>query len=324
VDQRWQEAIRRQAYYTDLAPRKYRFLVKASNNDGVWNEQGAAVEFSIDPAYYQTHWFQALYIGAALFSFWVLYRFRLRQIRRQFNIRLEERIGERTRIARELHDTLLQSFQGSLFEFQAAQKLLSRRPDEASGMLNNAISSARAAIAEGRNAIHELRSASTPGGDLAELLGGTGQEFSEAQSGSPHGTEFRVTVEGSPRALSPVLQDELYRIGREVLRNAFRHARAKLIEVEIRYSAQEFRLRIRDDGIGVDSKVLESGARPGHWGLPGIRERAKVIGAEFDLWSQTMAGAEVQITVPASLAYLKPRSSRAFRLFRRRTGSYAD
>src|SRR5580704_4432966 len=101
------------------------------------------------------------------------------------------------------------------------------------------------------------------------MLGGTGQEFSEAQSGSPHGTEFRVTVEGSPRALSPVLQDELYRIGREVLRNAFRHARAKLIEVEIRYSAQELRLRIRDDGIGVDSKVLESGARPGHWGLPG-------------------------------------------------------
>jgi signal transduction histidine kinase len=135
---------------------------------------------------------------------------------------------------------------------------------------------------------------------------------------------FRVTVEGPSRALSPVLQDELYRIGREVLRNAFRHARAKLIEVEIRYSSQELRLRIRDDGVGIDTNVLEAGARPGHWGLPGVRERAKLIGAEFGLWGQAMAGTEVQITVPAPLAYLKPRSSRAFRLFRRRTRSYAD
>ena len=114
----------------------------------------------------------------------------------------------------------------------------------------------------------------------------------------------------------PVLQDELFRIGQEILRNAFRHAHAKQIEVEIRYSARELRLRIRDDGTGIDSKVLNAGARPGHWGLPGVRERAKLIGAEFDLWSQAAAGTEIQIRVPASLAYLKSRSFDRLRLLR--------
>jgi signal transduction histidine kinase/ligand-binding sensor domain-containing protein len=323
VDQDWQETTtRRQAYYTDLAPKEYRFLLRASNNDGIWNDVGAALDFSVAPAFYQTGWFQAAYVAAFLALLWLLYQYRLGQIARQFNVRLEERLGERTRIARELHDTLLQSFQGSLFEFQAARNLFVRRPEDAMRTLDEAIGSARAAIAEGREAIQNLRSRSATPDDLACLLRAAGKELSDGQE-SKGGAGFRLTVEGSPQTLSPVLQDEIYRIGREILRNAFHHARAKQIEVEIRYDTREFRLRIRDDGMGIDPKVLSEGARPGHWGLPGVRERAKLVAAKLDFWSEEGAGTEVQLTVPASVAYAKPRDGRVFGLFRR-TRSHAE
>jgi signal transduction histidine kinase len=121
-----------------------------------------------------------------------------------------------------------------------------------------------------------------------------------------------------------VLQDELYRIGREILRNAFRHARAKKIEVEIRYDAQQILLRFRDDGIGIDPKVLNEGARAGHWGLPGVRERAKLAGARLDFWSELGAGTEVQVTVPASVAYARSSEARVFGLFRKTPASHGE
>jgi len=240
------------------------------------------------------------------------------------DLRYAERLEERTRIARELHDTLLQSFQGSLFEFQASRNLLSRRPEEAGQSLDNAIRTAEAAIAEGRDAIQGLRSGSAVHSDLSHLLKAAGQECSSAQGSNGNSAAFSVTVEGPPQTLSPVLHDEIYRIGREILRNAFRHARAKRIEVEIRYDAQELRLRIRDDGIGIDREVLDAGARPGHWGLSGVRERAKLVGAKLDFWSEAGAGTEVQLTLPASLAYLKAPTDRVFGLFRKTTRSHAD
>ena len=316
-DHDWKDAgTRRQVFYNDLPPGLYHFHVTASNNDGVWNEAGALLDFSIDPAYYQTRWFQAGCIAVLLAAIWGLYRFRLRQIAHEFNVRLDERISERTRIARELHDTLLQSFQGTLFGFQAARNLFVRRPEDAIRTLDDAIGSARAAIVEGREAIQNLRSPRAIHDDLADLLRATGRELSGTKE-STGSAGFRFTVEGTPQTLSPVLQDELYRIGREILRNAFHHARAKQIEVEIRYGAQEFRLRIRDDGIGIDPKVLSEGARPEHWGLPGVRERAKLLAAKLDFWSEEGAGTEVQLSVPASVAYLKPREGRVFGLFRR-------
>jgi signal transduction histidine kinase len=128
---------------------------------------------------------------------------------------------------------------------------------------------------------------------------------------------FRLTVEGSPRDIKAVLQDEVYRIGREILRNSLRHAGAKNIEVEIRYGAEELRIRFRDDGIGIDPKVLERGARDGHWGLPGVRERAKLAGAHLDFWSEAGVGTEVQLTVPASVAYVKSPETRIFGIFRK-------
>ncbi len=230
-------------------------------------------------------------------------------------MRLEERVGERTRIARDLHDTLLQSFQGLLYEFQAARNLFARRPEDALHTLDDAIGSAEAAIAEGRDAIQNLRAGSAAGSDLAHLLRAAGRELSGAQHSDGDTAVFRVT-EGWPQTLAPDLQDELYRMGREILRYAFRHARAKRIEVEIRYDERVLRLRIRDDGIGIDPKVLERGARHGHWGLPGVRERAKLVGAHLDFWSEAGAGTEVQITVPAAVAYGKSRATGAFGFFR--------
>jgi signal transduction histidine kinase len=190
--------------------------------------------------------------------------------------------------------------------------------------LDEAIRSAEAAIVEGRDAIRGLRSGSAAPRDLAHLLAAAGQELSgvaDSNGGSP---AFRVTVEGPPRDIKMILQDELYRMGREILRNAFHHARASEIEVEIRYDAQELRVRFRDNGIGIDPKVLDEGALPGHWGLPGVRERAKLAGAQLDFWSEAGAGTEVQVTVPASIAYARPPEARVFALFRNISRSHGE
>jgi len=307
----------RRAEYTNLPPRHYRFRVIACNNSGLWNETGDSLEFSIAPAFYQTDGFRALCAAVFLALLWAAYQFRVHQLQRAFNMRMEERVGERTRIARELHDTLLQSFQGSLYRFQAARNLFSRRPEEALNTLDSAISSAENALAEGRDAIQNLRLGSAQS-RLEDLLTATGQELRGAQDGNTLSPMFQVSLEGQPRALSPLLQDEVYRIAREVLRNAFQHAGARHIEAAIQYDPNLFRLRIRDDGKGIDPKVLQEGARAGHWGLPGIRERAKRIGARLKLWSENGAGTEVELTVPARIAYSSLHPRQGLRLFRKR------
>jgi signal transduction histidine kinase/ligand-binding sensor domain-containing protein len=315
----WHEVINeRQATYTNLPPRQYRFRVIASNNSGVWNEAGDTLEFSIAPAYYQTTWFYASCVTGFLAMLWGLHRLRLYQIRREFNAQLDGRVDERLRVARELHDTLLQSFQGLMFSFQAARNLLPGRTEDAIRTLDGAIRKGDEAVAEGRDAIQNLRLGSAPR-RLEDLLTDTGQELRDAQEGNSHSAVFQVVMEGQPRTLSPLLQDEIYRIAREVLRNAFQHACASRIEAAIHYDPNLFRLRIRDDGKGIDPAVLQEGARTGHWGLPGIRERAKRIGARLALWSESGAGTEVELTVPASVAYAASDVRRRFGLFRIKT-----
>jgi signal transduction histidine kinase len=313
-DRDWTDAdTRRQAFYNDLEPRQYRFRVIASNNSGVWNDAGTSLDFSIAPAYYQTIWFHVL-IGAVVLSMlWGLYRFRIHQIAREFNAHLDGRVDERLRVARDLHDTLLQTFQAALFEFQTARNLFSKGRQEAVPTLDSAMRTAQTAIVEGRDAIQDLRR-EAPQSDLEHLLRAAGQEIAGCQIPNDNRPIFRVTVEGRHQALSAVLQDELYKIGHELLRNAFRHASASRIEVEIRYSDRLFRLRIRDDGKGMDRKVLKEGALPGHWGLPGIRERAKGIGARLTLWTEAGAGTEAELMVPARIAYAKSRARRRFLL----------
>ena len=316
-DNDWQDpGTRRQAFYTDLRPRKYTFRVIACGSDGVWNEAGASLAFSVAPAWYQTIWFLALCILAGIVVVWSAYRLRVRQVAKALSARFDERLAERTRIARELHDTLLQSFHGALFRFQALRNMLPRRPEEASEALDGAILRAEQAIGESRDAIKDLRSESAAQADLAELLTATCKELTTAHGKNGDAPAFRVVVEGEPRNLAPILQEEIYRIAREVLRNAFQHASARNVEAEIRYGDQVFRLRIRDDGKGIDPQVLKEGNRPGHWGMPGIRERAQRIGAQLDFWSEAGAGTEVQINVPSATAYETSHKGWRFALFR--------
>jgi len=315
-DLAWKEVVNdRQAQYSNLGPGNYRFRVIACNNSGVWNEAGDTLEFWVDPALYQRNWFRACCAAAFLALLWMAYQRRVGELQRQFNVRLEERVNERARVARELHDTLLQTFQGSLYRFQAARNRFLRRPEEALQTLDSAINRAEAALAEGRDAIQDLRVGQAQS-RLEELLAATGQELREGPGGDGNSVVFQVLVEGQPRVLSALLQDEIYRIGREVLRNAFRHSGAGRIEAAVHYDADRFRLRIRDDGKGIDPKVLGEGARPGHWGLPGIRERAKRIGAKLQLWSESGAGTEVELTVPGPVACAKLDVRRRWGIFR--------
>jgi signal transduction histidine kinase/ligand-binding sensor domain-containing protein len=314
-DKDWVDAgTRRTAHYTNMAPGEYSFRVIAANSFGVWNSQGAGLSFVLRPHYYQTSWFYAICAISFLALLWIGYQFRLRQLQQTFNMRMAERVEERTRIARELHDTLLQSFQGLMFSFQAARNLLPGRTEEAIRTLDGAICKGDEAVAEGRDAIQNLRLGSDQR-RLEDLLTATGQELRDAQDGSSRPAVFQVIIEGQPRTLDPLLQDEIYRIAREVLRNAFQHAGASRIEAAIHYDPNLFRLRIRDDGKGIDPTVLQDGARTGHWGLPGIRERAKRIGARLALWSESGAGTEVELTVPASVAYAASGVRRRFGLF---------
>jgi len=306
-DQEWQDAgTRRRAFYSDLSPGQYRFHVTASNNDGVWNETGAVLDLAILPAYYQTTSFRAALVVATLALLWALYHIRVRQVALEFDARLQERVHERTRIARELHDTLLQSLHGLMFRFQAVRNMLPARTDEAIHTLDGAILSTEQAIAESRDAIQDLRSESAGERDLGRALATFVKELtgSEASQDVPM---FRVTVEGEPHLLSPAFYDEVCRIARELLRNAFRHARARRIEAEIRYDDSLFCLRVRDDGTGIDQTILRDGERAGHWGLRGVRERAQRIGGQLDFWSEAGAGTEVQLQVPAAIAYERSR-----------------
>ena len=300
----------RVATFTTLPTGRYTLRVQGSNNHGVWNQQGVALHLQILPPYWGTWWFLASCVAAFFALLWALYRYRLYQIKHEFNARLEERVGERTRIARELHDTLLQSFQASLIVTQAARKLLSRRPEQAGETLDDAINMASGAIAEGRDAIQDLRLQPAVQNDLAQLLTATGQELAHSEDANGNPVIFRVAVEGERQALDPIIQDEAYRIARELLRNAFRHARASQIEADIRYDDRLLRVLIRDDGKGIEPEVVKAGGRAGHWGLLGMRERAKRIGARLEFWSEAGAGTEVELSIPASIAYAAPRSGR--------------
>jgi signal transduction histidine kinase/ligand-binding sensor domain-containing protein len=316
----WQDVgTRRQAFYTDLGPGSYRFRVKGSNNSGVWNEDGATLEFAIAPAYYQTRWFATLVVASVFVVLWAGYRVRVREVARDYQRRLDERVNERTRIARELHDTLLQSFHGLLLRFQTASYLLPSRPAEAKDKLDTAIEQAARAITEGRDAVQGLRASTVERNDLAVAIRTLGDELVTDTSAQPPPT-FRVTVEGQPRDLHPILRDDIYKIAAEALRNAFRHAHAGRVEVEIRYDDEQFRLRVRDDGKGIGLEVLASQGIEGHYGLRGMPERAALIGGKLAVWSEVGVGTEVELRLPANNVYATSRRrSWVSRLFASRT-----
>jgi signal transduction histidine kinase/ligand-binding sensor domain-containing protein len=304
VDNGWQDAgTRRTAYYTKLPPGHFRFHVIACNNDGVWNQAGAVAVIDVPSAFFQTKWFMALCVCAAGGLLWMAYLLRLRQVSAKMHARLEERLTERTRIARELHDTLLQGFQGVLLKFQAVGFMLTDRP-EVQEKLKSAIEQARAAITEGRDAVQGLRSSTMVANDLSRAITTFAHGLAADHTAQDY-PEFRLYVEGKSKELPPLVRDEVYKIACESLRNAFGHAQAHRIEVQIRYGPGQFRLHIVDDGKGIDPAVLSAGGRAGHHGLPGLRERAQLAGGKLSVWSQIASGTEIELTIPAAIAYIK-------------------
>ncbi|MGC1644553.1 MAG: triple tyrosine motif-containing protein, partial [Candidatus Sulfotelmatobacter sp.] len=317
-DKEWVDAgTRRSAHYTNMDPGRYSFHVLAVNNFGIWSDQEASVRFLLRPHFYQTDWFRTLCAACMLTLLWGGSELRVRQLAAQFKMRMEERENERTRIARDLHDTLLQSFQGLVFRFQAARYRLPERPEEASDALDTALVSADQAIAEGRDAIQQLRSGSSQESNLEEMLLAMGRELAASRNSGDSAPSLRVIVEGNRRAKRAMIRDEIYRIAREFLRNAYRHARARNIEAELRYDDDSFLLIVRDDGKGIDPKVLKDRGRAGHWGLPGMYERAEGMGARLDIWSEVGAGTELRLKVPAAIAYEKSGDRGRFKLFRK-------
>jgi ligand-binding sensor domain-containing protein/signal transduction histidine kinase len=309
-DDNWVDAdTRRAVFYDNLKPGAYTFRVAATAGNEQWLESSALALEQV-PFFYQTWWFTLLASAAALALALFLYRLRMHQLAREFNVRLEERVGERTRLARDLHDTLLQSFHGLMLHLQAVSRLLPE--GKAKEQLEKTMERADRAIAEGRSAVYDLRSSATLTNDLAEAVNAVGNELS-----NDNDTAFNLMVEGPTKDLHPIIRDEIYRISREALSNAFKHAHARHIEAEISYGPQAFRLRIRDDGEGIPAEVLGQG-RAGHFGLPGMRERAKQIGAELTIWSRLRTGTEIDLSLAGTTAYgTSPQRSR-FRLFQQK------
>jgi ligand-binding sensor domain-containing protein/signal transduction histidine kinase len=302
----WNEvgSQQRLATYTNLEPGKYVFRVQASNSDGVWNEEGMSLPILIRPPWWRTNWFRAAGVAALLALLWTVYQLRVRQLHHEFDMTLDARVGERTRIAREIHDTLLQSFHGILLHLQTGINLLPERPAEAKKTFESAVDQAERAIVEGRDAVQGLRDSTDQSNDLALALRTLGEELAADGSRSRR-PDFAVQVEGVPLNLHPILRDEVYRIVGEALRNAFHHSYARRIEVEIHYDERQLRLRVRDNGKGIDGKLISHDGSEGHFGMRGMRERAKLIGAKLTVWSELDSGTEVELSIPGSRAYLR-------------------
>lgn len=296
-DRAWIDpGIRRQAFYTNLPPGTYRFRVIGVNDDGVWNRAGAEVGFDIPPTFLQSRAFLALCIALALAALWLAYRLRMAQVARRIRTRLEERLGERERIARELHDTLLQSVQGLILRFQSvANRMPPGEPSRT--LLESALKRADDVIVDGRNRVQGLRVGDGPA-DLLTVL----RELVDSAEFSPV-IPIRAVVEGKPRPLHPLVSAEVRRIAGEALFNVARHARANSLDVVITFGDWHLDIEIRDDGVGIPESVLRRGDKEGHYGLIGMRERAKRIGGTLTIDSRPGKGTDVMLRLPAKLAY---------------------
>jgi signal transduction histidine kinase len=294
----WQEpGTRRQAFYSDLGPGAYRFRVIASNAEGIWSEQGASFQFTVAPAYYQTFWFRSVVAVFLMGLLWASYVLNMRRVTAGIADRMAARLAERERIARELHDTVLQATYGVILRFQAvAERMPPSDPTRLT--IEDTLVRAEQVVTEGRKRVDGLRTHEDDGKALEEALAAIGKDVVA-------GAQAVVTVssEGRPRALHTIVRDEVYWIAREAIVNALRSARAQRIEVDLSYRRTALSVRVRDDGGGIEPAVLDAGGSPGHWGIRGMKERASRIGAAFDIWTGAGAGTEVSLTIPAAVAY---------------------
>jgi signal transduction histidine kinase/ligand-binding sensor domain-containing protein len=299
-DKDWQDAgTRRQAFYTNLSPGNYIFHVAACNNDGVWNEQAATISFTVAPAWYQTAWFRLLCLALFLVLGWLAYRFRVHQLSRAMSARFDERLAERTRLARELHDTFLQTIQGSKM---VADDALDgpADPSRLRGAIEQLSVWLAQAMEEGRAALNSLRTSTIEKNDLTEAL------QRATQNGLlPTSMVVDFSVTGEAKEMHPIVRDEVYRIGYEAIRNSFKHSRGKRLEVRLKY-AQDLAISVKDDGCGIDPAILANG-KQGHFGLQGMRERAERIGGKLTLISSPRHGTEITVVVPGDIVFHKIR-----------------
>jgi len=298
MDTGWQEAgARREALYTDLGPGTHRFRVIAANNDGIWNEAGASIDIVIPPTFTQTRLFVALCVlGLALFM-WIVVHHRVRQVAARMNADYTVRNAERERIARELHDTLLQGTQALVYQFESAADRLPQC-DPLRAQLDSALAASDAILREGRDRVLDLRVRDAEVGTLVDALSAAGDALNNGRT-----TSFSALVEGNPRDLDPSVQEEFYRIGREALFNAFRHAHASRVWARIRFSDEELSVVVGDDGKGFEAEVQSVSHKAGHWGIQGMQERANAIGATLQVKSSPGSGTQVETRIPSTRAY---------------------
>lgn len=271
VDHDWQEAdAHRSAHYTNLEPGRYRFRVIASNDGGVWSEQGAALSFEIAPGVMQTLWFRLACGGAALLGLWLLYRMQLRQAARQLAVQMNARLAERERIARELHDTLLQSVYGLILKMSLT---LQRLPAAERQPLEEALDRANAVVDEGRDRVAGLRGESAPHAGLASAISDYGTPLAQDNR-----VRFDVITQGEAMLLDSAVSNEVLAIVREAVWNAFVHAQPRAVTVTLAFTPSQLTVTVSDDGRGMPAEVMQQGGRPGHWGIPGMRERAARLG----------------------------------------------
>jgi signal transduction histidine kinase len=301
IDEGWQEAgPRRQAFYTNVGPGQYRFLVSAANEDGVWSPRTAALRFSIPPAFYETPWFRLSCVGVLLVLAWLLMLGRIEQMKSRIRQRMIALHAERERIARDLHDTLLQGVQALMFRLQlwaSDADIPARRRDEISAVATQA----RAIVIEGRDRILTLRSVEPKWRDLVDSLAAIADTESAGQA-----ARCEITASGKRRPLLAEACQQLVDIAREAIRNAHRHARASLVAMTVDYRWASLQLCIADDGRGIDPQILAAGQRRGHFGLVGMRERAAELGAHFSMESDGSMGTRITVTVPGSVAFTNP------------------
>lgn len=304
-DADWREAgPRREASYTRVGPGRYEFQVVAANEDGVWNDQGARVTLVVPSAWWQTRSFAAALLLLALGAGALLYRWRVRALAQRLHAQAEVRLRERERIARDLHDTLLQGVTGLTLQVQAAaDEAPAGSPLQA--RLLHALDRAQEVMDEGRDRVSALR---TPGGTRAgakPVLSGSAARRSLPRALSAAVDELAIDFprtfclfeqRGIARPVRPAVADELVLVGREALCNALRHANARRVVLRLRHGSRALLLRVTDDGHGFDARQAEAAASAGHFGLTGMRERAQSIGARLRIHSGPR-GTVVVVTV---------------------------
>jgi signal transduction histidine kinase/ligand-binding sensor domain-containing protein len=296
IDNDWRDVgARRTAYYTQLPPGRHRFEVMASNEQGLWAQSPTTLDFEIRLAWYQTRWFLLAVVMLSVGFLCLIYRMRIRVVASRERARLDEITAERERIARDLHDTLLQSMQGVILGFQGLATKLPPQ-DEVRQSIEGRLDYADQLLGEARDRVRNLRATGAAGTGLREAFEQIACELADT-------IRLKVVEEGSPRILRPVARDGIYLVGREALLNAVTHGKGTDIELRLQFTSRRLVLRVSDNGIGIDPAVLAAGSRPEHFGLLGMRERATQLGAAFNLSRATGGGTDVVLDVPASHAY---------------------